>query len=183
MKDFCQWEDDGFLVLQRLKGPAWSWWCLSFALQRYTRCSEAESLVGAGEVQCINNTSRMTNRLFLLSDYCFGLSYLWILQWLSSLTAGVSDVVEGIGSSVHLEIFFFTILSWMLGWCIHLHMTELSHMSVATVCIDLVYGSFLRMGSLQLSAHICFCFFYTVLRLTSMACSLLNDNKWFVVWN
>lgn len=112
--------------------------------------------MGAGEVQYINNTSRMTNRLFLLSDYCFGLSYLWILQWLSSLTAGVSDVVEGIGSSVH---FFFTILSWMLGWCIHLHMTELSHMSVATVCIDLVYGSFLRMGSLQLSAHICFCFF------------------------
>lgn len=63
--------------------------------------------MGAGEVQYINNTSRMTNRLFLLSDYCFGLSYLWILQWLSSLTAGVSDVVEGIGSSVHLEIFFF----------------------------------------------------------------------------
>lgn len=182
MKDFCQWEDDGFLVLQRLKGPAWSWWCLSFALQRYTRCSEAESLVGAGEVQCINNTSRMTNRLFLLSDYCFGLSYLWILQWLSSLTAGVSDVVEGIGSSVHLEIFFSQSCpecwddAFIFTW-------QLAHMSVATVCIDLVYGSFLRMGSLQLSAHICFCFFYTVLRLTSMACSLLNDNKWFVVWN
>lgn len=101
-----RWWISGSPETERLKGPAWSWWCLSFALQRYTRCSEAESLVGAGEVQCINNTSRMTNRLFLLSDYCFGLSYLWILQWLSSLTAGVSDVVEGIGSSVHLEIFF-----------------------------------------------------------------------------
>lgn len=83
----------------------------------------------------------MTNRLFLLSGYCFRLSYLWLVQWLSDVTTGVSDGAEGPGSSVHFKISFSPLLSWMPSWGIHLQMTELSHNSTAAGCIDLAYGS------------------------------------------
>lgn len=98
-----------------------------------------------GGVQCITKTPRMTNRLFLLSGYCFRLSYLLLLRRLCDLTTGVSDVAEGPDCSVHFEIFFLN-LSRMPGWCIHLQTAELSHKSAASGCIDLVYGYFKSMG-------------------------------------
>ncbi len=77
-----------------------------FTLQSDIRCTEADhERVWEGSS---TNMSRMTNRLFLLSGYCFRLSYLWLLRRLRDLTTGVSDAAERPGSSVHFQIFFFT---------------------------------------------------------------------------
>lgn len=59
-------------------------------------------LTGAGCAKYINNISKMINGLFLLSVYCFRLTYLW----LSNLTIGVLDTTEGQGTGLFLNFIF-----------------------------------------------------------------------------
>lgn len=111
-----------------LVAPA-AWWCLSLLCRGISDVLRQT----LNSVQYISNTSSMTNRLFLLSGYCFRLSYLWPLRRLRDLTTGVSDAAEGPGSSVHSESFFPTSVS------IARVMHSSSNDRVVSVCCRRVY--------------------------------------------